>query len=294
MTMASFTIPSQVIESFPQVFASRPLDSHKGTFGSVGIIGGAAGMSGAVVLAATAAAYMGAGKVWAGFNQTTLPMPIIPNHPEVLLATAKDLLAREDLSALVVGCGLGLSETSTELLRQLFLDIIQQTRAAIPLLLDADALTLISQNESLAELARQCPSLIITPHPTEAARLLHTDTVVAQANRKETAEALSKNYRAIAVLKGYQTVVADGGVVYVNESGNPGLASGGSGDVLSGIIGSLLAQGVPAWQATCGGVYLHGAAADYLRTQHGGEIGMLSSELPEAARYIRNMGVAAR
>lgn len=276
---------------FSDIFKPRPLDSHKGTFGSVGIIGGASGMSGAAVLAAVAAAYMGAGKVWVGFNQNTLPMPIIPNHPEILLATAQELLARDDLNALVVGCGLGLSDESATMLQQLFLAFIQQKRTEIPLLLDADALTLISHNESLAELARQCPSLIITPHPTEAARLLHTDTVVVQANRPQTAQALSKQYRAIAVLKGHGTVVADGGVVYVNESGNPGLATGGSGDVLSGIIGSLLAQGIPAWQAACGGVYLHGAAADYLRDQHGGEIGMLACELPEAARYIRNKGV---
>ncbi|NOL48729.1 NAD(P)H-hydrate dehydratase [Pelistega europaea] len=291
MSNPNLQVSAEVRALFPDVFKARPVDSHKGTFGSLGVIGGASGMSGAAVLAGTAAAYMGAGKVWVGFNQDSLPMPIIPGQPEILLATAKELMQRKDIDAWVIGCGFGLSDSSAELLRRILLLGIERAEHNVPMLLDADALTLLSLHEDLAALARQCPSIIITPHAAEAARLLHVSTELVAADRKTAVSALSDQYGGIAVLKGYQTLVADGAAVYQNNSGNPGLSTGGSGDVLSGIIGALLAQGISAWQATRAGVWLHGAAADYLRDLHGGEIGMLAGELPVAARAVRNAGV---
>lgn len=272
---------------FPTLFTPRPLDSHKGTFGTLGIIGGAEGMSGAVVLAATAAIYMGSGKVWAGFNQSHLPMPIIAQRPEVMLACANDLLNHKDITAWVVGCGLGLSNQSAALLKQA---IEKSINTHTPLLLDADALTLLSQYSSLEKIAQVHPQLILTPHPTEAARLLHSDTQAIQTNRMTAVKIIAEKYRATVVLKGHQSLVASATSpdIYTNTSGNPGLATAGSGDVLSGIIGSLLAQGIDSWQATCGGVWLHGAAADYLAQKMGGEMGMLAGELPEAARLVRN------
>lgn len=278
---------------FPTLFTPRPLDSHKGTFGTLGIIGGAEGMSGAVVLAATAAIYMGSGKVWAGFNQSHLPMPIIAQRPEVMLACANDLLNHKDITAWVVGCGLGLSNQSAALLKQA---IEKSINTHTPLLLDADALTLLSQYSSLEKIAQVHPQLILTPHPTEAARLLHSDTQAIQTNRMTAVKIIAEKYQATVVLKGHQSLVATPTkeTVYTNTSGNPGLATAGSGDVLSGIIGSLLAQNIDNWQATCGGVWLHGAAAEHLAKEMDGEMGMLAGELPEAARLVRNHLTAPR
>ena len=98
-------------QQFPALFQTRPIDSHKGTFGTLGLIGGTTGMSGALVLAATAAIYSGCGKVWAGFQQPSLPMPLIPDRPEIMLSTAIQLQQRDDINAWVCGCGLGLQKT---------------------------------------------------------------------------------------------------------------------------------------------------------------------------------------
>lgn len=274
------------VSSFPELFTPRPRDSHKGTFGTLGIIGGTMGMSGAVVLAATAAIYTGCGKVWAGFNQATLPMPIIPNRPEIMLACASQLLLRDDITTWVAGCGLGLSESSAEMLK-----CVMARAHNTPLLLDADAITLLAQHKDLSRLAKAHPHLILTPHPTEASRLLRNDTSTVQADREAAVRQIAQTYQATVVLKGQHSLVCahpNTETIYINHSGNPGLSTAGSGDVLSGIIGALLAQGISTWQAVCGGVWLHGAAADYL-AQRQGEKGMLAGELPEAARYVRNM-----
>lgn len=270
---------------FPSVFMPRPLDSHKGTFGTLAVIGGSTGMSGAIVLASTAAMYTGCGKVWAGFHQDTLPMPIIPQHPEIMLACANDLLMRDDISSWVAGCGLGLDDNAA-----IVLEKVLQKAQNTPLLLDADALTLLAKHPHLSALARQHSHLILTPHPTEAARLLNLSTTDIQADLHTAIKAIAQKYQATVVLKGHHSLVyaADNNTLYTNLSGNPGLATAGSGDVLSGVIGALCAQGIDNWQATCAGVWLHGAAADHLVKQIGGEIGLLSSELPYAVRHIRN------
>ncbi|MCP1771817.1 hydroxyethylthiazole kinase-like uncharacterized protein yjeF [Neisseria perflava] len=276
----------QTAAQFPDVFKPRAAESHKGTYGTLAVIGGAAGMSGAVVLAATTAMYQGSGKVWAGFNQPQLPFAVIPERPEIMLATAHNLLARRDISGWVCGCGLGLDDAAAQLVRQ----VLAQAQGK-PLLLDADALTLLSRpsENGLKMLAQQHGSLVLTPHPAEAARLLGVTTTEIQADRRVAVRALSENYQAVAVLKGHQTLVCapDGGI-YTNRSGNAGLATAGSGDVLSGIIGSLLAQGVDTAQAAQAGVWLHGAAADVLRDSQIGEIGMLAGEIAPAARWLRN------
>ena len=268
---------------FPEVFRPRADDSHKGTHGTLALIGGAEGMSGALVLAATAAMYNGSGKVWAGFRQDSLPMPIIPGRPEIMLSTAVELLERDGINTWVCGCGLGLDdEAAATLLHQL------QILGREPLLLDADALTLLAKHHDF-KLEASNSSLIFTPHPAEAARLLHCTTADVQADRAAAVKQLAQDYRATVVLKGHRSLVADAdGQFYENHSGNPGLASGGSGDVLSGLIGALLAQGISPWQAACGGVWLHGAAADVLRDSQVGPIGMLAGEIAPAARWLRN------
>ena len=274
----------QTATQFPHVFRPRVADSHKGTYGTLAIIGGAAGMSGAVVLAATAAVYQGCGKVWAGFNQTGLPFAVIPERPEIMLSTAGQLCQRTDIGAWVVGCGLGLQEDGEHIITW----ALQHTRNR-PLLLDADALTLIARSQTYRNMAEQHGKLVLTPHPAEAARLLQATTADIQANRMESAKAISQTFNAITVLKGHQSLVATpDGQIYTNFSGNAGLATAGSGDVLSGIIGSLLTQGIDTQEAVQAGVWLHGAAADVLRDSQIGEIGMLAGEIAPVARWLRN------
>ncbi|QEY26228.1 NAD(P)H-hydrate dehydratase [Neisseria zalophi] len=276
---------AQITACFPDIFIPRDADSHKGTHGTLAVIGGATGMSGAVILAATAALYNGCGKVWAGFNQNILPLPVIPEHPEIMLATAAVLQQRQDISAWAVGCGLDVFGEA--------LHIVQSRLEADsdkPLLLDADALNLLAQHRvELVKSAQKYHTLVLTPHPAEAARLLGVTTAEIQADRTAAVERISEMFQAYTVLKGNQTLVCDpNGNLYTNHSGNPGLGTAGSGDVLSGIIGSLLAQGIETWQAVCGGVWLHGAAADVLRDSEIGETGILAGEIAPAARWLRN------
>lgn len=130
---------------------------------------------------------------------------------------------------------------------------------------------------------------ILTPHPSEAARLLHCETSDIQADRAGAAREIVERYQAWVVLKGHQTLIASpSGLLISNQTGNPGLASGGTGDVLAGMIGALLAQSIPIEQAVSGAVWLHGAAADYLVSQGIGPIGMCATEVIEAARTLRN------
>lgn len=274
----------QTALQFPDVFQPRKQDSHKGDYGTLGIIGGSKGMTGAVVLAATAAIYNGCGKVWAGFQQPQIPLPIISERPEIMITTAQELKMNSDINAWVIGCGLGLEHSSQEIL----IDILQNFQRH-PLLLDADALTLLVHVPELQKMARAHSQLVLTPHPAEAARLLNISTSEIQANRSFSAYSISQKFEAITVLKGHQTIISlPNGKIYINQSGNPGLASAGSGDVLSGIIGSLLAQNIDTLQAARAGVWLHGAAADILRDSGVGEIGLLAGEIAPVARWLRN------
>ena len=274
----------QTTSQFPDVFTPRQAESHKGTYGTLAVVGGASGMSGAVVLASTAAIYQGSGKVWVGFNQTALPFAVIPERPEIMLATAEDLLKRKDISAWAVGCGMGLDETANQILNT----VLTQNQDA--LLLDADALTLLARSHpETREAAQKRGNLVLTPHPAEAARLLGTSTQAIQQDRMSAVQTISATFQAVTVLKGHRTLVAaPDSTVYTNPSGNAGLATAGSGDVLSGIIGSLLAQGILPFQAACAGVWLHGAAADVIKHSTGVETGMLAGEIAPAARWLRN------
>lgn len=277
-------------QNFPSLLLERALDSHKGSFGTVGIIGSSHGMSGAIVLAGNAALLNGCGRLWLGFCQDQLPLPYISDRPELMLATANDLLERKEITHWAAGCGMGTSGAAYETLQLL---LRQQTQK--PLLLDADALNLLSIYPELVDLltARLIPA-ILTPHPAEAARLLECSTAEVQADREEAALELSEKYFSRVVLKGHQSIIAaPDEALIINQSGNPGLATAGSGDVLSGMIISLLAQGLAADEAVASGVWLHGAAADLLALNQIGPIGLCSGELANAARFLRNVLVAA-
>lgn len=256
----------------------RALDAHKGSFGSVAIVGGDTGMLGAVLLASRAALLCGAGRVYAVFLAEDAPSVDIV-HPEIMVRSADSISNLGQLSCIVIGPGLGQSKAAIRLLEFCMAQ-------AIPLLIDADALNLISQHAHLTLILQQRQAqTVITPHPAEAARLLKTTVEHVQSYRQQSALNLAEKYKVICVLKGAGTICADfDGNWFINTTGNPGLASGGTGDVLSGIIGSLIAQGLSVLEAAKLGVYVHGAAADKLVADGLGPVGLTASEVAREAR----------
>lgn len=271
-----------------KLLAPRPRNSHKALFGSVGIIGGASSMAGAALLAGRAALKLGAGRVYLGLLDQDAPA-FDPQQAELMVRKMDLVFEIDHLSCLVVGPGLGQSAQALQCLSRAI-------AGKLPLVLDADALNLLAKDQSLrTQLSqRQAPTLI-TPHAAEAARLLGTDTDTVRRQRLETAKTLSRQFNCNVVLKGAGSIcVAPPGHWYINRSGNPGLASAGTGDVLSGMIGALLAQGLNARDALLLGVYLHGAAADELVAQGFGPIGLTASEVIDAARRLLNQWVNNR
>lgn len=263
----------------------RSKDSHKGSYGGVGVIGGARGMVGAALLAGRAALHMGAGRVYLGLLAAD-EIPVDAKQPELMLRPAGSLFGLDSVNTLVVGPGLGQSPAAAHVLTCAL-------QSAAPLVLDADALNLIGAHDVFKEdLRKREAPVIITPHPAEAARLLGVSTKEVQQDRVAAACQLAASYRAATLLKGAGSVCAlPSGEFYLNPTGNPGLASGGTGDVLSGMIGAFLGQGAAPERALLTAVYLHGAAADELVKSGSGPIGLTASELVLAARGILNRAV---
>ena len=222
----------------PAVLCRQRRNVHKGSFGTLGIVGGATGMVGAPLLAGRAALFAGAGKTLVGFAAEAAPT-LDPATPELMLRSADAVLAAA-LDALVCGPGLATGAKSGELVRRAL-------ALPLPLLLDADALNVIADDDALAALAaaRGSPTLL-TPHPGEAARLLRMTVAAVQRDRPGAAAALAKKLDASVALKGVGTVIAHpDGRYAINGSGNPGLASGGTGDTLSGIRRRAACAGRP-------------------------------------------------
>lgn len=264
---------------FAAMLQQRRHNSHKGTYGRVAILGGATGMNGAPVLAARAALHSGAGLVYAVYPEQAPSYDSI--QPELMFRSAQAFDFSSAVS--VAGPGLGMSETSRQLLEQVI-------ASRQPLVLDADALNLLARENSLQQILkkREIPA-ILTPHPLEAARLLNTTTQAVQANRLFAAKELAEQFHAIAILKGSGTIIADWeGKTAINPTGNPALATPGSGDVLSGICGALMAQGWPSWETALASVWLHGKAADELVQKGEGPIGLTAGELIPQTRRILN------
>ncbi|WP_321784940.1 NAD(P)H-hydrate dehydratase [Paraburkholderia sp. J94] len=270
---------------FADALPARDNATHKGTFGTLAVIGGDTGMCGAPILAARAALLTGAGKVHAGFLGSDAP-PYDAPHPELMLHAAARL-ALDAMDAVAAGCGMGGSASARQLVDQIL-------RLNVPVLLDADALNLVARDEALAARVTERAQAggapcVLTPHPLEAARLLGVDTATVQRDRLASARALAQRFAAVAVLKGSGTVIAaPDGRVAVNPTGNAGLASGGTGDVLGGLIGALLAQHLPPFEAALAGVYLHGLAADTLVAQGDGPAGLTAGELAPMVRRLLN------
>lgn len=276
----------------------RPRDSHKGLFGTVCVTGGAAGMTGAALLAGRAALKLGAGCVHVCLLAADAPA-VDPAQPELMLHPACDTLflaagcappgapggkqARQGAHlTLALGCGMGGSATAKKILRQAL-------RQPLPLVLDADALNLLGQDTGLQKALRlrQHPS-VITPHPGEAARLLGTDTGSVQADRIGSARQLADRLQCSVALKGAGTVcLTRDGRTYLNRSGNPGMSAPGMGDTLTGMIAAFIAQGLDADAAMLLAVHLHGAAGDALASR-GIAVGMTAGELIDHARILLN------
>ncbi|MDQ8021626.1 MAG: NAD(P)H-hydrate dehydratase [Moraxellaceae bacterium] len=272
--------------SFASQLRARPRNAHKGMFGDAGVIGGAPGMTGAALLAARASLKLGAGRIFLGLLDAEAPA-FDPACPELMLRQPGDLHLLS--SALAVGPGLGQSEQA-----------LQQLRRALgftgPLLLDADALNLLAANPGMQQaLGRREAATVLTPHPAEAARLLQCSTAEVQADRVASACDMARRFQACVVLKGCGSVLATPeGNWYINTSGHSGMASAGMGDVLSGLVLALLAQGWPAMPALAAGVHLHGCAAERLARAGVGPVGLSASELIDAARAEFNAWLPRR
>ena len=270
---------------------SRPRDAHKGTAGQVLVVAGSRGMAGAAALVGNGALRAGAGLVRIATADaaldtvaalapccTTAPLP---DDGACLRAEAAErvLELAEGQDAVALGPGLG----RTPAIRSVVRAVLEGVE--IPIVLDADGLNAIAA-DAAEVVARARNGLILTPHPGEAARLLGTTVKAIQADREAAAERLA-GLGALAVLKGAGTVVCDGERLYVNETGNPGMATAGAGDVLTGMMAAFLAAGMPMFEAAVLAVWAHGRAGD-LAAERLGLLGLTAMDLlgcvPEALR----------
>jgi len=261
----------------------RKKNSHKGLYGRIGLIGGAKGMVGALTMAGSASQLLGGGLIYLGFVDEALPYH--PNHPELMCRSAEEVL---DLPIGLLAIGPGLSQSTAARLA-----LEKAITLSVPLVIDADGLNILAKDEKLANaLAKRPIPTLLTPHPGEAARLLQCGTGDIEKNRLEAARTIARRFNAMVVLKGAGSIVANPeGRYWINTSGNPGMATGGMGDILTGMVAALLAQMQDPFQALAYAVYLHGAAADALATQLGGNIGLAAHELPLIARRLINAWV---
>ena len=277
----------RLIDTLPSL-PTRPTDAHKGTFGRVLVIGGSRGMSGAPSLAGLGALRGGAGLVYVAVPSEILPIvaAIEPSYLTIPLATDEEhgCLSADGLTglrkacdgkdAIAIGPGLGTSRGVTAIVATLFAELPQ------PMVMDADALNVLAASGGVGS---RSPNIagprILTPHPGEFARLIGRDIATVQSQRAKLAAEFAAAHGVIVLLKGQGTVITDGDRVAINRTGNPGLATGGSGDVLTGLIAALLAQGLEPFAAAQLGAHLHGLAGD-LAAAELSQPGLIASDLP--------------
>lgn len=256
----------------------RKVDSHKGNYGKILLLCGSVGYTGAAALAAKAAARSGAGLVFVGVPEAVYPIvaakldepmvfPLPSEEGKLSSKAARAILEKlPGMDTVLVGPGLGQSQGVCECV----MAVLQESH--VPVILDADGINVISRHiDVLRESA--CP-VIVTPHQGEFVRLGGD----LSPGREEAAMALAKNLRCICVLKGHHTVVTDGDQCRINPTGNPGMATGGSGDVLAGILTALVGQGLSPLDAASAAVWLHGAAGDFCAGEIG-QYGMLPTDM---------------
>lgn len=269
---------SSLLDTLPR----RRQNSHKGSFGDVVVLGGARGMAGAAILAARAALYSGAGRTFCSMLAEAPGYDSM--HPEIMFRKTNEL--NLSTATVVIGPGLGMSATAHQLL-------IRAIQTAKALVIDADGLNLIANDHSLQALLKdRLASCILTPHPLEAARLLNCDIAEVQQDRLSAARELACKLNACIILKGSGSVLSQpDGEVWINSSGNPALASGGTGDVLAGLTAALIAQVNPLFEAARLATWVHGQAADLLVKKGIGPVGMTASELlPEIRAHLNQLG----
>lgn len=273
---------------------ARALDANKGQFGRVLVVAGSRGMAGAAILCASAALRGGAGLVKVATPAEVLPIVAagnpcymtvpLPHDPEGRIATAAFATLTQLAEAHdVIAVGPGLDRGPE--LSEMIMELCGQCKK--PMVIDADGVNAFAgQAERLL-----CDSpRIITPHPGEFARLVRLDVQTVQTQRRELAVEFASRQQCVVVLKGYGTIVTDGRRVYQNTTGNPGMATGGTGDVLTGVIAALVGQRLPAFEAAQLGVCVHGLAGDLARDQIG-EVSLMASDvldfLPPAIRQMQ-------
>ncbi|MDD2751910.1 MAG: NAD(P)H-hydrate dehydratase [Candidatus Omnitrophica bacterium] len=275
----------------------RKPDSQKGDFGHIFILAGSSRFSGAAVLAGNAAMRSGAGLVTLGIPESLNPaiikikfkevmtLPLPETKPGVLALGAysriKDFLKEADV--LVIGPGLGRQASTQKLIRKII------TEVNIPVVIDADGLNALVGQLNILRTKHCVPgNVILTPHPGEMARLLGISVAKVQQARKGIAQKFSRDYKVTLVLKGNHTVVSSSGNLYINNTGNPGMATAGSGDCLAGMIAAFLGQGLEAFNAAKFAVYLHGMAGD-LAAKEKTQISLIASDIidkiPQAIKH---------
>jgi holo-[acyl-carrier-protein] synthase len=289
--------PTQATAGFPDGFRlpDRPRDGHKGTFGTVVVLAGSQGFTGAAYLAAMGAARAGAGLVRLLVAQSIYPIlaekctevivgPVPEISPGIVGHAALSGVLRgfAGADAGVIGPGIG-RDAST---RRLIEDLVP--RVAAPLVLDADALNLLSEHRAI--LSRLSPEIVLTPHPAEFGRLSGLETSAVQQDRRGVASRFAKAWNKVVVLKGAGTVIAaPDGRVTLNPVSTPALSSGGTGDVLAGLIGGLMAQKLPPFEAAVTGVHVHSLAGMDLEASLG-QAGVLASDLlPQIPRVMERL-----
>ncbi len=273
------------------LFPKRAVTANKGCFGHVLCICGSRTMVGASILAVSAALRSGAGLVTTAFPESiyapvankltqALLMPLPENEKGTFSKKALDELlpVLDKYDAIVIGCGIGVNEDTTELVK----GIIQN--AKVPVIADADAINIIAKDLSI--LKKASSRVVLTPHPKEMSRLVGTPVEIIQADRVNCARSFAATNDAYIVLKGSNTVVAcpDSPKAYVNASGNSGLSKGGSGDVLAGLIGGFVVQDFDFVNAVCSAVYVHGYTGDAVAEKYS-KSGMLPEDVVSELRY---------
>ncbi len=255
----------------------RPLDAHKGAFGTLTLLAGSDGMLGASILAARGALRGGV-----GLCRACLPRGLMA--PFTVAVPSATTLARTpalrgffaSTDAIVVGPGLGTGQEARKQVRQVI------RGSTVGIVLDADGLNLCAP---LRRPMTAAAPVVLTPHPGEAARLLNTDSASVQKDREAAVSDLVGRSGQTVVLKGARTLVADGIHIYENQTGNPGMSTGGSGDVLAGLMGALLAQGMDPFDAAVLAVHLHGKAGDLVADRLS-QSGLIAEDLPLAIAEV--------
>jgi NAD(P)H-hydrate epimerase len=282
-----FYIDQEVIKN---MCPKRKPDCHKGSVGRVLVAGGSLGYVGAPCLTALAGLRSGCGIVTLAVPESiyqtaqakmteVIVRPLPEKAPGVLAPEAEDVILEllRNNDVLAAGPGLGIAKETASILKNILLKVDK------PLVLDADALNIISRNPSILKKVK--PDIIITPHPGEFSRLTGYEVEYIQSSRIESAEEFADRYNTITVLKGARTVVAvPKKKVYVNSTGNSGMATAGAGDVLTGIIASFAAQGLTAENAAAAGVFVHGLAGD-IAAEEKSECGLIASDIIENIPY---------